>query len=139
MNKYVKEFLKRGLIFGGFGPIILSIIYFIIGLSKTDFSLKPNEVVLGTISIYILAFIHAGASIFNQIESWSVPKSLLAHLSCLYFAYLLCYLINTWIAFDIKVIIIFTLIFIISYFIIWITVYLIVKRTSKQLNSKLNN
>ena len=27
MNKYVKEFFKRGLIFSGFGPIVAGIVY----------------------------------------------------------------------------------------------------------------
>ena len=32
MNKYLKEFLKRGLMFGGFGPIVLGVIYFLVNL-----------------------------------------------------------------------------------------------------------
>ena len=30
MNCYVKEFLKRGLMFGGFGPIVAGIVYLIL-------------------------------------------------------------------------------------------------------------
>lgn len=137
MKKYLKEFLHRGLIFGGFGPIILAIIYIILQKTITSFSLSGSEVSLGIVSIYILAFLHAGASVFNQIEAWSLPKSLLYHFGTLYLAYVICYLINSWIPFDLKIILIFSVIFILLYFIIWITVYYIVKLSAKKLNEKL--
>ena len=35
-----------------------------------DFSLGGSEVFLGIVSIYLLAFVHAGASVFNQIEHY---------------------------------------------------------------------
>ena len=34
MNKYLKEFLHRGLIFGGFGPLVAGIVFLIIGLTN---------------------------------------------------------------------------------------------------------
>ena len=77
MNKYVKEYMHRGLIFGGFGPIILGIIYFILSKTVDGFMLSGLEVMTGIISTYLLAFVHAGASIFNQIEHWGISKSLL--------------------------------------------------------------
>ncbi len=137
MNRYLKEFLHRGLIFGGFGPVILGIIYAVLAKTSTDFSLSGTEAFLGIVSIYLLAFVHAGASVFNQIEHWPLPKSLLCHFSTLFAAYSICYIANTWIPFDIRVIIIFTAIFFVVYFAVWITVYLCVKATSKKLNSKL--
>ena len=39
MNKYLKIFLHRGLIFGGFGPIVVGIVYFILGQTLEGFSL----------------------------------------------------------------------------------------------------
>jgi len=137
MKKYLKEFLKRGLMFGGFGPIILATIYFIISKVDKTITFQGDEILLGTISVYLLAFVHAGASVFNQIEEWPLPKSLLCHFSLLYAAYVLCYVVNSWIPFDIKVIFIFTAIFVAVYFAVWITVYLIVKQTSRSLNAKI--
>ena len=32
MNKYVRSFLHRGLMFGGFGPIIIGIVYLVLGI-----------------------------------------------------------------------------------------------------------
>ncbi len=137
MNKYLKEFLHRGLIFGGFGPIVLGIIFFILSKTIDDFSLDGSEVLLGIISTYLLAFVQAGVSVFNQVEHWSVPKSLLCHFGSLYAVYVFFYVVNSWIPFEWGVIGIFTAIFVVTYFIIWFTVYFIVKSTKKKLNSAL--
>ena len=139
MNKYVKEFFLRGLMFGGFGPIILAIIYFIVSKIHPETVLNGTEILLGVISVYLLAFIHAGASVFNQIEEWGLNKSIACHFGTLYVAYSLCYLINTWIPFDIKIFGIFTAVFIAIYFVVWIIVYLSVRNCSKKLNTRIMN
>lgn len=138
MNKYLKSFLHRGLVFGGFGPIICGIVFLVISKTAESFSLSGSEIFLATVTTYLLAFVHAGASIFNQIEEWPLAKSLLCHFLTLYAAYVICYISNAWIPFEPKVISIFTAIFVALYFIIWITVYCCVKSASKKLNSKLN-
>ena len=137
MNKYVKEFFHRGLMFSGFGPIILGIVYFILSKTINNFTLSGGEVLSGIISTYLLAFVQAGATVFNQIENWGISKSLLCHLLTLYVVYSLCYVANTWIPFEPKVLLIFTVIFMAFYFIVWGIVYSIVKTTSKNLNAKL--
>lgn len=137
MNQYLKNFLHRGLVFGGFGPIIIGIVYAILQKTVSGFSLSGSEVLLAIISSYLLAFVQAGASVFNQIEHWPVSKSLLCHFSTLYLAYTLCYLVNSWIPFKSEIIIIFTTIFIILYFVIWLTVYFSVKAVSKKLNKSI--
>ncbi len=137
MNKYFKSFLHRGLVFGGFGPIICGIVFLILTLIQKDFSLKGSEVFLAIISTYILAFIHAGASIFNQIEEWSAAKSLFFHLGTLYVTYISCYLLNSWIQFDYMVILIFTAIFAAVYFIVWAIVMISIKAASKKFNKSL--
>ena len=138
MNKYLKSFLHRGLIFGGFGPVITGIIYFILSLTIDNLSVSGTEMFTAIISTYLLAFIHAGCSIFNQIEHWPIAKSLFFHFLSLYLVYSVCYLINSWIPFDITVFLIFTGIFILGYAIVWLIVYIIVKQTERKLNSKLN-
>ncbi len=137
MNKYLKSFLHRGLLFGGFGPVVASIVFLAVSHTVDNFSLSAQEVLTATLSTYLLAFVHAGASIFNQIEHWPLPKSLLCHFSMLYAAYSLCYIANSWIPFEPKVLLIFSLIFIAVYFVIWITVYLCVRNTTKKLNGRL--
>ena len=139
MKKYVKEFLLRGLIFGGFGPIVLAIVYYVISLFVADITYGGKEILLGMISVYLLAFVHAGASVFNQIEEWGICKSIGAHFSVLYVAYSVCYLLNAWIPFDMKVFLIFTGIFVAVYFVVWTIVYLCVKKSCKMLNAGLEN
>ena len=137
MKKYVKEFMHRGLMFGGFGPIILGIVYAITSKFEAGFMLSANEVLLAIVSLYLLAFVQAGATVFNQIEHWSLPKSLFCHFITLYIAYSLCYVMNSWIPFEPKVLLIFSLIFILSFFAIWFIVYFCVRATSKQFNKKI--
>lgn len=138
MNKYLKSFLHRGLAFGGFGPIVVGIVDLILSKALEDFSLNGVQIFTAIVSSYFLAFIQAGASVFNQIEHWSVVKSVFCHFSLLYVAYTACYLINSWIPFEPKVLLIFSLIFATGFFVIWAAVYLSVKATSKKFNSKLN-
>lgn len=137
MNENLKKFLHRGLMFAGFGPIVLGIVFLFIDTSIENFSLSGKEILLGIITTYILAFVQAGASVFNQIEDWPITKSLLCHFSLLFVTYSLCYIINSWIPFEPTVLLIFSVIFIVTYLIIWMTVYLIVRATSKKFNAGL--
>ena len=137
MNKYLKEFFHRGLIFGGFGPIIMGIIYAVIQRTESGFSLSGDEVLLAIVSTYIIAFVQSGASVLNQIETRSPLLMTGAHLSLLYIAYVGAYLINSWIPFRPEALGIFTAVFIIGYAVIWLTVYISVKAVSRKLNGKL--
>lgn len=134
MKNYVKSFLLRGMAFSGFGPIILGIIYVILQNTVTDFSLTGKEVFIGIISTYILAFMQAGASVFNQIEEWPITKSTFFHFFTIYISYTICYLVNTWIPFKPQILLIFTLIFITVYIIVWLTVFISLKLLSKKMN-----
>lgn len=137
MKKYIKEFLLIGLMFGGSGPIIMGIVCLCISFDKpTPFT--GIEILVAIISTYLLAFIQAGASVFNQIEEWSLLKSTGIHFLTIYLIYVICYLINSWIPFDWKVILIFTLIFVVAYLIIWLIVYIIVKKTTNKMNEIIN-
>ena len=137
MNIYVKNFLQRGLAFGGFGPIVAGIVYLILSFTLEDFSLGGYEMFVAIISTYALAFIQAGASVFNQVEDWPIAKSLLIHFATLFIAYSGCYLVNTWIPFEPAVLIIFAAAFVLTYAIVWLTVYFAVRGVSKRLNSKI--
>ena len=138
MNKYVKEFLRRGLMFGGFGPIVAGIVYLFIDLSGTALMLDGFDLFIGILSTYLLAFIQAGASIFNQIESWPLSRSLLFHLGSIYLAYVGAYLVNSWIPFEPLVLLIFTAAFLVTYFAIWLTVYFITRAVSQRMNERIS-
>lgn len=135
MNKYVKEFFHRGLLFGGFGPIVLGIVFCFI--QKEIENISGFEIFLGIVSTYLLAFVQAGVTVFNQIEHWSTPKSLFFHFSSLFAAYTICYLGNTWIPFEPKAILVFFAVFVVIYFAVWIAVALSVKAATKKFNAKI--
>lgn len=137
MNKYLKEFLHRGLMFSGFGPIIMVIIYLLVNMGLDSFALSSSEVFTAIISTYILAFLHAGASVFNSIEHWSLLKSTTCHFVILYLAYSGCYIINSWIPFMPEILLIFTGIFVLSYAVVWLVVYICIKTLTKKLNRKI--
>lgn len=133
----VRDFFLRGLLFGGFGPVIAGIVYLILHFTLKDLALTGLQVFTVIVSTYLLAFIHAGASVFNQIESWPLAKSILCHFGLLYVAYVLCYVINSWIPFEPLVLGIFTAIFAVGYAVIWLIVYISIRVTVKQLNRSL--
>lgn len=133
----VRDFFLRGLLFGGFGPVIAGIIYLILHFTLEDLTLTGLQVFTAIISTYLLTFVHAGASVFNQIESWPLAKSTLCHFGLLYVAYILCYVINSWIPFEPLVLGIFTAIFAVGYAVIWLVVYISIRVTVKRLNRSL--
>ena len=137
MNGYLKNFLRRGLVFGGLGPIVVGIIFLCLGFSIPDFSIDGTEVFVAVLSTYLLAFVVAGASVFHQIDSFSTMKSTACHLSIVYLAYIVTYLINSWIPFEPLVIFIFTAVFLATYFVISLTVYLTLKILERKINSKI--
>ena len=139
MKKYVKEFFFRGMMFGGFGPIVLAIIYYIVSVVDTSTIFEGKEILSGIISVYLLAFVHAGASVFNQIEEWGINKSIAVHFATLYVAYFVCYFINTWIPFEAKTFAVFTGVFVAIYAVVWTIVYLCVRKSGKKINDRLKN
>jgi len=139
MNTYVKQFFLRGLLFGGFGPIIAGIVFLVLSYTLADFSLTGPQVFLAILSTYLLAFVHAGASVFNQVEHWPVAKSTLFHFLALYAAYILCYLVNRWIPIKPLALLIFTAVFLLGYFTVWLTVLLVLRATERHLNAALQS
>lgn len=131
--KYLKEYLLRGLLFSGFGPIIYGIIVLIINQKMT-----PKEIFLGIISTYIIAFVHAGSSIFPQIEKLPKVGALFIELFSLYITYTFFYLINGWLKFKLSIFLIYTTIFIGGFLLIWLIIFILTKREVKKLNQSLN-
>lgn len=137
MNKYLKMFLHRGLIFGGFGPVVIGIVYLILQNTIENFSLRGGEVCMAIISTYLLAFVHAGASVFTGIEEWGLAKSFACHFAVLYAAYSICYLANDWVPRSVGGFAFFTGIFAVFYLLVWAIVLISVKAASKKLNKNL--
>lgn len=137
MNRYLKDFIFRGLLFSGFGPIILGIVFFFLEISGVDLALTGKDVFIAIISTYVIAFVQAGASVFNQIEHWPLGKSILCHFTSLFLVYSLTYVINAWIPFEPMILVAFCLIFVAVYLAVWLTVYFSTKAYTKKMNAKI--
>ena len=139
MKKFLKEFLLRGLICASGGPIVLAIIYGILGATSAVEAFSPREVYMGILTITLLAFIVAGMTAIYQMEQLPLPIMILLHGGALYIAYLLTYLINGWLLKQLIPILVFTGIFLAGYALIWVIVYCIEKSKADKLNKLLKN
>ncbi len=138
MKKYVIEFLKRGMSFCFGGPLVLAIVYGILGLVSAVESFTVGEVVTGIFSSTLLAFIAAGITIIYTIDKISTFTSALIHGAVLYLDYILLYLFNGWLQSSLKPIMIFTICFVLGYLIIWAIVFVATRKCTKKLNESLN-
>ena len=137
MNRYLKSFISRGAAFGGLGPVICGIVYAILETTLEGFVLGGWDVLLAIVSTYLIAFVQAGASVFNQIEEWPVMKSVFFHFLSIYAVYTLAYVLNSWIPFEPTVLLVFTGIFVAAYAFVWLTVYLCVRLASRRMSERL--
>lgn len=137
MKKYVLEFLRRGLVACGFGPIILAIIYLILQQQNLLDTLTVNQVCLGIFSLTALAFIAGGMNTIYQIEKLPLMIAIFIHGSVLYLSYLATYLLNGWLGLGTAPILVFSGIFVFGYVIIWIIIYSVIKRNTDQMNELL--
>ena len=134
MKKYVAEFLKRGLMASVGGPIIVAIIYAILGKTGAVNTFTVNEVVMALITSAFLAFIQGGITIVYSVEKLPTLIAAVLHGVVLYIDYIGIYLINGWLKNSKEPIIVFTIIFISTYLIIWAIVYIATKNSVKRLN-----
>ena len=139
MKAFLKDFLFRGLIAASGGPIVLAIIYGILGATNTVSQLTPTEVCLGIITITLLAFMVAGMTAIYQLEQLPLISAILIHGASLYATYLIIYLINGWLLHQLFSIGIFKACFIIGYAIIWLLIYLFTKANTTKLSQELHN
>ena len=137
MKQFFKEFLLRGLICASGGPIVLAIIYSILGATGTVEAFSPREVCLGIVTITLLAFIAAGMTAVYRMEQLPLPMMILLHGGALYLAYILTYLINGWLQNALIPILVFTGIFVAGYALVWLIIYLVEKAKADKLNKLL--
>lgn len=138
MKKYIIEFLKRGMCFCFGGPLVLAIVYGILGLVGAVENFTVGEVVTGIFSSTLLAFIVAGITVIYTIDKLSPFSAALIHGVVLYLDYILLYLFNGWLQSSLKPIMIFTVCFILGYLIIWGIVFVATRKCTKKLNESLN-
>ena len=137
MKKFVLEFVRRGFIATGLGPIVLVVVYLILKQSAAIDTLTVNQVCIGIFSLSALAFIAGGMNAIYQVERMPLMTAILIHGGTLYIGYLGTYLLNDWLDFGVIPIIVFTAIFVVGYIVIWAIIYSIIRRNTAKLNEKL--
>ena len=137
MKRFVLDFLRRGAIASGIGPIAWAIIYMILQQVAEVEILTVNQVCIGIVSLTALAFLAGGMNALYQIERLPLLMAILIHGSVLYVSYLGTYLINDWLDFGVIPIIVFSAIFVVGYIVIWAIIYSIIKRNTAKLNDML--
>ena len=138
MKNYVKGFFFRGFVAGGFGPLVLAILYMILQKNGVVQTLTVNEMSKGIVSLYILAFIAGGMNVIYQIEHLPLLTAILIHGGVLYVSYLCTYLFNGWLEKGITPILVFSGIFILGYVIVWVIIYSVNKKRTDKLNQMLD-
>lgn len=137
MKKHIGDFIHRGLLAAGFGPVILGIIYGILGTTGVVQSLSPSEVATGILSVTLMAFIAAGINVVYAIERLPLMWAILVHAGVLYLDYLLMYLLNSWLPRSMTAIGIFTAIFAAGFALVWLCIYLSIRAKAENINRKL--
>lgn len=137
MKKQIIEFLKRGLSVAAGGPIVLAIVYGILGAVGVVEHLTPGKVCTSILTITLMAFIAGGITVVYTIERLPLISAILIHAGVLYLDYLMLYLLNSWIPRDLTGIGIFTAIFAAGYAVVWLCIYLSIKAKTDRINKKL--
>lgn len=134
MKKYGFDFLRRGLLACGFGPMVLAFLYLILQESAHLVTLTVDQVCIGIFSLTALAFIAGGMNAVYQIERLPLMVAILIHGGVLYISYLVTYLLNGWLEWGITPILVFTGIFVFGYLAIWAVIYSITRKRTARLN-----
>ena len=137
MKKFVSEFIRRGLIAVGVGPVVFAVVYLILQQYAAIEVLTVNQICIGIFSLSALAFVAGGMNAIYQIERLPLMAAILIHGSVLYVGYLGTYLLNDWLDLGVIPIVVFTGIFVVGYVVIWAVIYSIIKRNTEKLNEKL--
>lgn len=134
MKKHIMDFVHRGLVACGFGPLVLAVFYLILQGQGLIESLTVHQVCIGIVSLTVLAFIAGGMNTIYQIERLPLMAAILIHGCVLYITYLTTYLLNGWLICGLTPILVFTGIFAVGYLVIWAIIYSSVKKNTAQVN-----
>ena len=134
MKSFARDFIRRGFIACGLGPVILAVFYLLLQYKGAVEVLSVNQVCIGIFSLSALAFIAGGMNAVYKIEKLPLMAAILIHGSVLYVCYLVTYLLNDWLESGILPILVFSAIFISGFLVIWLIIYSVVKRKTEKLN-----
>jgi len=134
MKSFARDFIRRGFIACGLGPVALAVFYLLLQYKGAVEVLSVNQVCIGIFSLSALAFIAGGMNAVYKIEKLPLMAAILIHGSVLYVCYLVTYLLNDWLESGILPILVFSAIFISGFLVIWLIIYSVVKRKTEKLN-----
>jgi len=137
MKRNVMEFVRRGFVACGFGPLVLAVVYLVLQRHASVDTLSVNQVCTGIFSLTGLAFIAGGMNVVYQIERLPLMAAILIHGWVLYAGYLVTFLVNDWLEWGKAPLLVFTGIFILGYIVIWAIIYSITRKNTKKLNESL--
>ena len=137
MKKVIKEFILRGLVSCGFGPMVLAVLYLILRGHGVIDVLTVDQVSTGIFSLTVLAFVAGGMNAVYQIERLPLMAAISIHGAVLYLSYLITYLVNDWLETGAIPVLVFTGIFVFGYLVIWAVIYLVMKERTRKLNALL--
>ena len=137
MKRFVLDFLRRGLMACGFGPMVLAVVFLILQRCGVVETLTVYQVFVGIFSLTGLAFVAGGMNAVYQIERLPLMVAILIHGAVLYLGYLGTYLLNGWLEWGALPILVFSGIFALGYLVIWAIIYCIIKRNTERINAVL--
>lgn len=137
MKKYILDFLRRGVMACGLGPVVLAVLYLILHRNGAVEALSVEQVCTGIVSLTVLAFIAGSMNALYQIERLPLMLAVLIHGSVLYAGYLVTYLINDWLEWSLIPVLVFTGIFIVGYLVIWAIICAVIRKRTARLNKLL--
>ena len=137
MKKIISDFIVRGLIASGFGPLTLAVIYWCIKATDGLQAVSVDEMCLGIVTVSALAFTVGAAGGIFRIERLPLGGAILIHGAVLYAGYLAVYLVNGWLLRGRKDVFFFSLIFFSLYAVIWVLIYLVTRFKTARLNALL--
>ena len=137
MKKHIREFVRRGFVACGIGPLVLVVIYLILQNRAQVETLTVDQVCLGIFSLSALAFVAGGLNFVYQIERLPLMGAISIHGAILYASYLATYLVNGWLEQGVTPILVFSAIFILGFLAIWAVIYAIMRSRTRRINEVL--
>ena len=137
MKNTVLEFLRRGIVAMGIGPLVLAVLYLILRARGVMETLSVDQVCIGIFSLSALAFVAGGINVVYHIERLPLMVAILIHGVVLYFGYLATYLLNDWLDRGALPLLAFSCIFVVGYLTIWAIIYSSIKNRTTRLNKML--
>jgi len=137
MKRYILDFLRRGMVAAGFGPVVLAVLYLILHRNGVVDTLSVGQVCTGIFSLTALAFIAGGMNAIYQVERIPLMVAILIHGTVLYISYLITYLLNDWLEWGAVPVLVFSGIFVVGYLVIWAVIYCVIRSRTARVNELL--